>query len=139
METICLKGRVASRGVAAGYALVVPHALSFLSDIDLAHGTIRVPSSPVNGQSIVGKVLVFPTGRGSTADPYGSYMLKKAGKAPAAIVNNTGNPTTVAGCIVARIPMVYRLEQDPLELVCTGDYIRVDAEVGTISIDKTGA
>lgn len=136
LKTVVLKGRAASKGVAEGHALLIPHAVSFLGDIDITHGTIRAPSSPLKGCSISGSVLVFPSGRGSTADPYGLYMLKKAGKAPAAIINIIANPTTVAGAIVSHIPMVYGVEQESLDVICTGDYLVVDGEHGTITITK---
>jgi predicted aconitase with swiveling domain len=136
LNTIVLKGRAASKGIAEGHALLIPHAISFLGDIDIMQGTIRAPLSPLKGCSISGSVLVFPSGRGSTADPYGLYMLKKAGKAPAAIVNIIANPTTVAGAIVSHIPMVYGLEQDSLDVICAGDYLLVDGENGTITISR---
>ena len=139
MKSITLKGRIASRGLAEGYALVVPHSISFLSDIDITEGIIRVPSSPLKGQSVEGKVLVFPTGRGSTADPYGLYMLKKAMKAPAAVVNSVANPTTVAGCIVSRVPMLYSPDDNLLDVVRTGDYVKVNGDVGTMTVTNIDA
>ena len=139
MESITLKGRSASKGLAEGEALVTHDAISFLSDISITEGTITSPQSKCKGQSVSDKILIFPTGRGSTADPYGFYMLKKAGKAPRAVINIDANPTTVAGAIISNTPMVYKLDKNPLQIIETGDLVLVDGDKGTISITKKGS
>ena len=136
MTEIILKGIGASKGVAEGEAFVTRDPLAFLGDISLADGTISLPTSKCKGQPVSGKILVFPTGKGSTADPYGFYILKKAGYAPGAVINVTANPTTVAGAIVSRTPMVYKLDGDPMEVIETGDHVRVDGDKGVVTIKK---
>ncbi len=42
----------------------------------------------------------------------------------------------VLGCVVNRIPMVSELEQDPFEIIETGDHVSVDADRGTIEVIK---
>ena len=138
MDRFTLKGRAASKGVAEGEALVTHDAISFLSDISVTEGIITSPQSEFKGQSVSGKILVFPTGRGSTADPYGFYMLKKAGKAPKAVINVDANPTTVAGAIISNTPMVYKLDKNPLDVIATGDHLLVDGNEGTVIITKKG-
>ena len=138
MENITLKGRSASKGLAEGEALVTHDAISFLSDISVTEGIITSLQSKCKGQSVSDKILVFPTGRGSTADPYGFYMLKKAGKAPGAVINIDANPTTVAGAIISNTPMVYKLDENPLDVIETGDHVLVDGNEGTVIITKKG-
>ena len=138
MESFTLKGRGASKGVAEGEALLTHDAISFLSDISITEGIITSPQSRCKGQSVSGKILIFPTGRGSTADPYGFYMLKKAGKAPKAVINVDANPTTVAGAIISNTPMVYKLDKNPLDIIETGDHVLVDGNKGTVIITKKG-
>ena len=138
MESFTLKGRGASKGVAEGEALLTHDAISFLSDISITEGIITSPQSKCKGQSVSGKILIFPTGRGSTADPYGFYMLKKAGKAPKAVINIDANPTTVAGAIISNTPMVYKLDKNPLEIIEAGDHVLVDGNKGTVIITKKG-
>ncbi len=138
MESITLKGRGASKGVAEGEALLTHDAISFLSDINITEGIITSPQSKCKGQSVSDKILIFPTGRGSTADPYGFYMLKKAGKAPKAVINVDANPTTVAGAIISNTPMVYKLDKNPLDIIETGDHVLVDGDKGTVIITKKG-
>ena len=138
MDRFTLKGRGASKGVAEGEALLTHDAISFLSDINITEGIITSPQSKCKGQSVSGKILIFPTGRGSTADPYGFYMLKKAGKAPKAVINIDANPTTVAGAIISNTPMVYKLDKNPLEIIEAGDHVLVDGNKGTVIITKKG-
>ncbi|NQT05633.1 MAG: DUF126 domain-containing protein [Dehalococcoidia bacterium] len=138
MESFTLKGRGASKGVAEGEALLTHDAISFLSDISITEGIITSPQSRCKGQSVSGKILIFPTGRGSTADPYGFYMLKKAGKAPKAVINVDANPTTVAGAIISNTPMVYKLDRNPLDVIETGDHVLVDGNKGIVIITKKG-
>ena len=136
MESIVLKGRGASKGVVEGEALVIPDTISFLSDIDITQGIITCPQSKLKGQSISNKILVFPTGRGSTADPYGFYMLRKADRAPKAVINIDANPTTVAGAIISHTPMVYKLNKNPLDIIKTGDHVSVDGNEGVVIITR---
>lgn len=136
MSSITLRGRSASKGVAEGEALLTHDAISFLSDISISEGIIIYPQSKFKGQSVSGKILIFPTGRGSTADPYGFYMLKKAEKAPAAVINIEANPTTVAGAIISHTPMVYKLDKNPLDIIETGDHVLVDGSEGVVIVTK---
>jgi hypothetical protein len=83
----------------------------------------------LEGQSIAGKVLVFPTGKGSTVGSYTLYRLKKAGLAPVAIVNTECETITAVGCIIAEIPCVDQVE---MALFRSGQPVRVDGEQGII-------
>ena len=87
-------------------------------------------------QAKVRRVLIYPTGKGSTGDPYSCYFLMKYGNAPKAIVNRAANPTTVVAAILCDIPMIYDCDRDPLEVIKTGDWVEVDADEGTIKITK---
>ena len=136
MESITLKGRGASKGVVEGKALVIHDTIAFLSDISITEGIITCPQSKFKGQSVSDKILIFPTGKGSTADPYGFYMLKKAGKAPKAVINVDANPTTVAGAIVSQTPMVYKLDKNPFDIIETGDHVLVDGNKGIVVVTK---
>jgi predicted aconitase with swiveling domain len=40
------------------------------------------------------------------------------------------------GCVVMRVPSITDLDRDPLELVETGDWVRVDADNGIVEIRK---
>ncbi|MFW6136146.1 MAG: aconitase X swivel domain-containing protein, partial [Chloroflexota bacterium] len=67
-----LSARIVKPGRAAGRALVSSEPIGFLGGVDPDTGLVIEPGHPLEGQSIAGCVLVFPTGKGSTV---GSYTL----------------------------------------------------------------
>ena len=136
MKEITLKGKGAVKGIAEGEALVTLEAVAFWSDINVYNGTIINPKSTTKGKSVEDKIFIFPTGRGSTADAYAFYLLKKGGSGPKAVVNVEANPTTVVGAIISHTPMVYKLDRNPLEIIETGDHVRVDGTRGVVIVTK---
>lgn len=101
-----LTGRTIFAGKATGQALVTSQGISFFGGVDPDTGLIVERGHELEGQSIAGKVLVFPTGKGSTVGSYTLYRLRHNGLAPAAIVNAECETITAVGCIIAEIPCV---------------------------------
>ncbi len=126
-----LRGRKISPGSAVGEALVTPNGLSFFGGVDPQTGVVVEKGHSLEGQSIGGKVLIFPTGKGSTVGSYTLYRLKKAGKAPVAILNVEAETITAVGCIIAEIPCVDHL---PLDQFTSGMKVRVNGESGTVEV-----
>jgi predicted aconitase with swiveling domain len=124
-----LQGRVIKAGRCEGEALVSPEPLSFFGGVDAATGIVVEPGHPLQGQRIAGRVLVFPTAKGSTVGSYILYRLKKAGLAPAGIVNAESEPIVAVGAIIAEIPMVDRVD---IAQIQTGD--RVIIEEGSVTV-----
>ncbi|MCD6557546.1 MAG: DUF126 domain-containing protein [Candidatus Aenigmarchaeota archaeon] len=129
-----IKGRVVSKGVAEGEALVSRHAISFLGDVDPKTGNIINRGSDVFGQCIADKIFIFPNGRGSTVGSYVIYQLKKNGTAPKAILNIESEPIVAVGAIISGIPLMDKLEKNPLEIIKTGQKVKVNAEHGFIEL-----
>ena len=125
------QGRKISPGSAEGEVLVTPMGISFFGGIDPETGQVVEKGHTLEGQFIAGKVLVFPAGKGSTVGSYTLYRLKKAGKAPAAIINVESETITAVGCIISDIPCVDHI---PIEQLVTGMRVRVDAETGTVEV-----
>ncbi|MFC1990813.1 aconitase X swivel domain-containing protein [Chloroflexota bacterium] len=136
MGSITLKAKGAIEGIAEGEALVSPGMICFCFDVDIGSGIIHDPRSSVMGQSLAGKILVFPMSRGSTASPYGLYLLYRAGRAPKAIISVESDPMSVTGAIISHIPMVYNLDQNPIDVIETGDYVQVDGNKGEVVVTK---
>jgi len=140
MSNTELKGRSISRGVAEGEAMVTSEPLGFSHGLDPATGQISESGHEWLGKCVKGKVLVFPYGKGSTTG--GLYILEaaKRGNAPIAVINLETDPVIAAGFIIAdilynkEIPVIDRLEQNPIELIKTGDWVKVDANKGIIEI-----
>lgn len=125
------KGRKIYQGVAEGEALVTSMGISFFGGVDPETGIVVEKDHQLEGQPVGGKVLVFPTGKGSTVGSYTLYRLKRAGKAPLAIVNTECETITAVGCIISEIPCVDQIE---IEKINTGDMVLVDGDDGFVKI-----
>src|SRR5512146_2301306 len=101
-----LQGRGICPGRAEGEVLITTMGISFFGGVDPDTGIVVERGHELAGQCIAGKVLAFPTGKGSTVGSYTLYRLKRAGRAPAAIVNVECETITAVGCILAEIPCV---------------------------------
>lgn len=119
---IRLSGRVIKAGYGAGTALVSPEPLGFLGGVDPDTALVIESNHPLEGMSVAGRVLVFPTGKGSTVGSYTLYRLARNGLAPAAIINAEADPVVAVGAIIAGIPMV---DQVDIALIRTGDWVEV--------------
>jgi predicted aconitase with swiveling domain len=132
--TAKLKAHIVSRGKAQGIALVSTQPISFLGSIDVKTGIVVEKGHELEGQSIKGKVLVFPGGKGSTVGSYSIYQLKKNGAAPLAMINIRTEPIVAVGAIISDIPLVDNVEQNPVNVIKNGDKVLVDAILGSIEI-----
>ena len=121
-----LKGRVIFDGDVQGLALVTTMGISFFGGVDPESGVIVERGHEIFGQSIAGRVLVFPTGKGSTVGSYTLYRLKKAGNAPVAIINSECETITAVGCIIAEIPCIDHVD---LSQVHTGQCLHIEGEL----------
>ena len=101
-----LRGRVIFDGKAEGRALVSSSPMSFYGGVNPATGEIVERGSDLVGQSVKGRVLVFPYGKGSTVGSYVLYRLAKNGVAPSAIVNAKCETIVAVGAIISEIPCV---------------------------------
>lgn len=129
-----LHGRRVMGGYAEGEALVSPEPVSFYGGVDPVSGCVTEPGHPVCGENISGKIFVFPTGKGSTVGSYVIYRMRKLGTAPAAIINAETEAIIATGCVISDIPLVDKLDQDPLEVIKTGMRVKVNAEEGIVEI-----
>ena len=127
-----LKGRKVVGGYAEGEALVSMDPVSFYGGVDPETGVVTEPGHAVEGRSIAGKVFVFPTGKGSTVGSYVIYRLKKLGKAPVALVNVETEAIIATGCVISGIPLVDKLDPDPLVTLRDGMLLRVRADEGIV-------
>lgn len=126
-----IQGRSIAKGTGTGPLLITDTPISFLGGIDPKTGIIIDPSHPLAGQSVTGKVLVFPYGKGSTVGSYTLYALVKNNVGPVAIINTECETIIATGAIIAEIPTVDRLKGDlPTEGVVT-----VDGTLGTVTLE----
>ena len=133
---IILKGRKIIGGVAEGEALVSKQPLSFLGGVNPDKGTVVERGHDVEGQCLTGKIFVFPNGKGSTGGPYIIYSMAKRKTGPAGMINVQTEAIIAVGAAMGNIPMVDRLDKNPLEVISTGDHIKIDADRGIVEITK---
>ena len=127
-----LKGRKIFKGEAKGEALVTKDGISFYGGVDPDTGEVVEKGHELEGQSVAGKVLVFPEGKGSTVGSYVLYNLKKNGKAPLAIINKECETIVAVGCIISEIPCIDNIE---IEKIKNKSKVSVDAEKGKVEIE----
>lgn len=125
------QGRSIYSGTAAGQALVSQMGISFFGGVDPETGIVLERDHDLEGQSLAGKILVFPSGKGSTVGSYTLYRLKHNGLAPTAIINAECETIIAVGCIIAEIPCVDHI---PLKHLQTGMIILVDGKHGTVIV-----
>ncbi|MDQ3492519.1 MAG: DUF126 domain-containing protein [Chloroflexota bacterium] len=95
------EGRPLLAGVAAGPALVLREPLSFWGGVDPATGLITDVHHSARGQSVAGRVLVMPHGRGSSSSSTVLAECLAAGTGPQAILLGEADGILLLGSLVA--------------------------------------
>jgi predicted aconitase with swiveling domain len=131
-----IRGRVIREGRARGPALVSTQPLGFFGGVDPETGVVIERGHELEGQSVAGRILVFPRGKGSTVGSYTLYGLKKSGMAPSGIINAQSEAIVAVGAIIADIPMV---DQIDISRIGTGDTVSIDGETVEVSHGNTQA
>ena len=124
-----LKGRIIYRGKAEGEALVTTQPISFYGGVDPNTGVVTEKGHELQGQSVNGKILVFPQGKGSTVGSYTLYRLKKNGVAPAGMINKETETIVAVGAIISEIPFVDKID---ISKIKAGNKIRIENEAVTV-------
>ena len=129
-----LRGRGIVPGTVEAEALVTRDPISGFGGIDVATGTVIEPRHELFGVCFTGKVLVFPGAKGSSGWSGFFQSTRLMGTAPAAMVFNVVTTKAVLGAIVTRIPTVVEAAPDPLDVIRTGDLLRVDGDNGVVMV-----
>jgi len=129
-----LKGHTINPGKAEGEAIILEAPFSFLGELDPDTGKIASPLNKHFGQDLRGKVIVTPSGKGSSMGPVISWYAMKAGNNPAAIICLQAEAILASAAIVAGIPMIDKLDKNPFEFIRPRDYVKVDAAAGIVEI-----
>lgn len=138
LEELVLKGHRIVKGKTEGVALVSKDRFSFWGTVNLNTGIVHERGHDLIEQSIKDKILIYPAGKGSSGGSARLYSLIKAGLGPKAILNVKAEVVTTIGAIMGEIPVMDRLDQDPTEVIQTGDYVIVDADNETVRVVKQG-
>ena len=133
---IVLRGRKVVGGVAEGEALVTRDTISGWGGVNPMQGTIIETRHELRGVSFKDKILVCPGAKGSSGWSAMFHTCRLAGTAPKAVVFNEMTTKIALGCVVMRVPSVTELDRDPLEIIETGDWVKVDGDHGVVEIHK---
>ena len=131
-----LRGRKVVGGVAEGEALVTQQTISGWGGINPMLGTVIETRHELRGMSFKEKILVFPGAKGSSAWSAVFHMSRLAGTAPKALLFNEMTTKVALGAVVMRIPAITDFDRNPLEVIETGDWVRVDADRGLVEVRK---
>ena len=133
-EKKILHGRKVVEGKVEGYAIVAKHdCISFMGSTNPKTGYIIERGHELEGVCMKGKILCFPTSRGSTGGSYMLYDAVKRGVGPVGIINIEAESIVIIGAIVSDLPMIDKIDLNEIE---TGDYIVMDATNGVVEVTK---
>ena len=133
---IVLRGRKVVGGVAEGEAIVTKDTVSGWGGIDSTTGTIIERRHELVGQSFKDKVLVFPGAKGSSGYSHFFHLARVYRAAPKAQLFNKMTTKVALGAVVTRVPAMTDFDRDPLEMIETGDWVKVDADRGVVEVTK---
>ena len=131
MSSKMLNGRSVVKGKVEAEALVTTEPLSFMGSVNPKTGYVIERGHELEGQCLKGRILVFPTAKGSTGGSYMLYDVVKNGVGPTGIINIEADPVVVIGAIVAKLPAV---DQVDISQIKTGDRLVLDADAGTVEV-----
>jgi predicted aconitase with swiveling domain len=133
---IVLHGRKVVGGVAEGEALVTRQTISGWGGIDPKNGTIIETHHELRGQRFSDRVFVFPGAKGGSGGSMGFHRARLAGNVPKAMIFRDMTSRVAMIAIITHSPTVTDLDRDPLEIIQTGDWVRVDADKGIVEVIK---
>lgn len=115
-------------------ALVSKDAICFYL-VEPETGVVKERNHDALGKSVIGKVLIMPSGKGSSVVQLdGLYKLMTRGNGPAAIVVQEADTVLVAAAAAMEMPMVHRVAPQFFQEVKSGMELAVDTDAGTITI-----
>lgn len=122
-------------GRAGGEALFSSDDICFYL-VEPATGVVIEKNHALAGQSIAGRVLIFPSGKGSSVvQADGLYQLARQGQGPAAMIIRHPDTVLVASAIIMEVPLVDKADGLFYKLAHDGDYIDIDADEGRIVLE----
>ena len=123
-----------SEGKVDGEALVSLDDIMFYL-IKPETGVVIEPSHDLYGKSMAKKILIFPSGKGSSVvQADGLFQLNKNGNMPKAMIIQYPETVLVSSAIIMDIPMVDKVDPTFYEDIKSGDEIIVNADEGYIEI-----
>lgn len=108
-----------------GAAFVTNTPITLLGFVNRETGVIEEEGHPAHGQSLAGKIAIFPKGSGSTVAPYVLLELYYRGMAPIAIVNTNIDQQSAPACSLEGIPYAYNFDADIIANINPDDIVEL--------------
>ena len=122
--------KILVNGKAEGTVLKSRDPINFLGTVDKKTGKITDKDHDLFEKSIKNKVLVFPSGVGSSVGAYTIYSIKSNNSAPTAMICQKADLTVATGCALANIPLVV-VPSEEFSLFKTGQKVSINTELST--------
>lgn len=134
MDPKIINCRKISKGIATGKVIMTQDSLSFLGGVNPENGEIIDAKHELYGKNIKNKILVIPSGKGSTVGSYVLYQMAKNLTAPSAVIAIEAEPIIATGAIMAGMPMVDHPEANIFDLLHDGQIVEVNADEAYVKI-----
>ncbi len=140
-SNIQFQAKVLVEGSSSGTALVLAEPLILWGGLNPDTGEIIDRRHPQAGQTVTNRVLVLPSGRGSSSASSILLEAVKQGTAPAAIITSETDGILALGAAVARemydqSPPVLVLAREAYNQIKTGQHLEIQAD-GTVTISAS--
>ncbi len=117
-----------------GEALVTDVPITWLGFVNTETGVIEEPGHPLRGESVAGRLLVYPKGSGSTVAPFVLMGLIYSGRGPLAIINRDVCTLTLPGASLLGLPYAMGFDADPCLALNSGDVVEMRLDDGDVSL-----
>lgn len=136
-----LVARVLVAGEGEGPVLACSEPLSLWGGLDPDSGLITDVRHPQSGESVTGKVVLLPWGRGSSSASSILLEAVRTGTAPVAIITSAPDPILALGAVVAlelygRSPAVLVVESEEWEQLGDVERLRFDREGRLVPVSE---
>ena len=115
-----------------GEVMVQKENFSFFGEVNSEKGIVNVGTNA--GKSFKDKIFVFPQSKGSTLAPYIAADCKRNGVAPKAMLCQKADGVVAMVAILSDIPTMDSFEKNIIDVVKTGDRVKVDPDKGIVEV-----
>ncbi len=79
---------------------------------------------------------MVPGAKGSSSFSVFFHNLRLNGVAPKALLYNVTTSKMALGAVVLHVPALTDFDVDPMTIIESGDWVKVDADAGTVEVKK---
>lgn len=129
-----LPAKQASGPAVEAPTLVCPVPFSTRYDLDRQTGIFSRAGHPLRGESIAGRILVWPAVQGGVAAGWDFLAMQGRRVGAAGLVFGSTNPAMVQGAIAAGIPIMAGVDEDLFICLRSGVRLRLNPAAHEITV-----